>query len=125
MKKLTFIIGLLVFSYGCNYKIDNKSKTTESKKIYSIESTTYWDNPNTTKDTIPFIVLKIDTLNHIGSNIRYTESGKIFEQIIVLDKTKALKLDYNSDTLTSVTPCKYFVRKDHPKKEFYSIVVYK
>ena len=125
MKKIAFIIGLLIFIYSCNNKIDNPKKNAEISKLYSIETTTYWDIPNTDKDTIPFIELKIDTLNHIGISNRYNEKGKIFERIVIIDKTKALKLDYDSDTIASVTSCKYYLRKDHPTKEFYSIVVYK
>lgn len=126
MKNITFIILLLVFVYACNTKKnDNNCDTDKINKIYSIETTTYWDNPNTDKDTIPFIVLKIDTLNYIGTSSRYTEKGKIFERIVIVDKTKALKLDYESDTIASITKCKYFLRKDHPTKDFYSIVSYK
>lgn len=118
-------MGFLTFICSCNNKIGSPPKNDEIKKTYSIETTTYWDIPNTDKDTIPFIELKIDTLNHIGTSNRYSESGKIFERIVVVDKTKALKLDYDNDTIASITSCKYHLRKDHPTKDFYSIVVYK
>jgi hypothetical protein len=125
MTKFVFILGLLFTSFACYKKNDSSSNTTEQKKTYSIESTTYWDNPKTEKDTIRFIVVKVDTINHLGSSIRYSQNGKIFEQIVILDKTKALKLEYSEDTISLITPCKYYIRKDHPSKEFYSIVAYK
>lgn len=125
MKKLYFIIGSLALTFSCRDKIDTNSKTTDSNKNYNIETITYWDTPNATKDTIPFIVVKVDTINHIGSSVRYSQEGKVFERIVILDKNKAVKVDYDADTIALITPCKYFVRKDHPTKDIYSIVAYK
>lgn len=125
MNKLLFIVGLLVFVFSCRNNLDTTSKITSVKKLYSIETTTYWDIPNTDKDTIPFIELKIDTINHIGRSNRFSENGEISEQIVIIGKAKAIKLNYYNDSITSISSYKYYLRKDHPTKDFYSIVIYK
>lgn len=66
----------------------------------------------THKDTIPFIALKIDTVNYIGTSNRYNEKGKIIERTVIVDKKHAFKLYYYNDTVTSITLCKYYLRKD-------------
>lgn len=126
MRKLEIIFLFSLLLYSCNNREINpkESNTKFADTIkYDIETITYWGTGN--KRETPFIVVKVDTVNHIGSSVRYTEDGKVFERIVILDAKNAIKLDYNNDTISSKTICHYKVRRDHPTKLFYSIVAWK
>ncbi len=115
---------MCLFIFSCSDKEEEKMKTkikdSDSLK-YHIEYTSYWENNN--ERIRPFIIVKVDTINHFGSSIRYTEQGRLFERIVILDKNYAIKLDYDNDTITKSVICTYMIRKDHPTKSIYSIVV--
>lgn len=127
--RLLLRIILLFFIAACSEKSEKNEHICNSDKIvkvkYHIEDIGYWDIPNTDNDSIPCVELRVDTLNYIGSSIGYTETGKIMERIVIVDKNKAIKLDYANDTIVSMTLCRYKLRRDHPIYENYSIVVYK
>lgn len=108
--------------FSCKEKTKEKIAENEGvKKCYHIETTTYWTkNGNRVS---PLSIVKVDTINYIGSSLYYNYDGKLLEQIIILNKFKAIKLKYNNDTIESSIVCRYSVRRDHPKEEIYSIIV--
>lgn len=122
IRLLPGIVSLFLVVACC--KKNEHTCNTDKVVNYNIETIMYWDIPNTDNDSIPFIKLKVDTLNYIGSSIRYSENGVVIEQIVILDKDKAIKLDYANDTIVSNTLCRYTLRRNHPTQEDYSIVVY-
>lgn len=126
MRNNMIIFLIALFAYSCNNDDTSQVKPKKDRinKKYDIETVTYWDIENQDQDTIPFIVVKVDTINHIGSGVRYTVKGELFEKIVIFDKTNAIKLDYVRDTIATSQLCKYKIRKDHPTKESYSIVVW-
>lgn len=120
----TFTIFIIAVLYSCNNKNNQVPQNKAHECSYNIETITLWENEKNKQSKIPFIVLKIDTINNIGSSARYTEKGKLFEKIIILDNFKAIKLDYTSDTIALSRICNYKIRKDHPTKSMYSIVIW-
>ncbi len=120
----TFTIFIIVILYSCDNKKNQVHQNKAHECSYNIETITHWEDEKNKQSRIPFIVLKIDTVNYIGSSVRYTEKGKLFEKIIILDNKKAVKLDYESDTIASSIICNYKIRKDHPTQNAYSIVIW-
>jgi hypothetical protein len=124
MKNSIFSIIISIIFFSCDKNTFNNKEDIIYKNLYNIETITYWDKPNSEKDSVPFVILKIDTINNIGSSVRFSETGILFEKIVILDKKKAIKLDYDNDTISLSTICNYKIRKDHPVKSIYSVVIW-
>lgn len=56
-------------------------------------------------------------------SLYYNYDGELLEQIVIVNKFKAIKLKYNDDTIKSSILCYYKIRKNHPTNILYSIVV--
>ncbi len=122
MKKSTILYIAIILLYSCNNP--GSCIKTETEFKYNIETITYWDIQNQEKDTIPFIIVKVDTINDIGASARYTDKGKLYERIVIMDEKNAIKLDYLNDTISASHLCHYKVRKNHKAKNDYSIVIW-
>lgn len=123
MKKIIILLSISGFLYSCN-EHDIKKPNIElfDTTKYDIESIIYWGIGS--KRTNPFIIVKADTINHIGTSTRYTNKGELFERIVIIDDIKAIKMNYLNDTISTSNFCRYKIRKDHKTKEYYSIVVW-
>ena len=125
MSKLIVII-LSVLLFACHKNETEKKQTNrgiaDSSK-YDIETITYWGDGE--KQTTLFGYVRVDTINHIGAGVRYTEAGRMFERIVILDAKNAIKLVYDNDSITSSTMCKYRVLRNHKVQKRYSIVAKK
>ena len=122
MKKIFFFNILITLLVSCGNKKVEMKEGVKAKSKYDIEYISYYDIPNTEKDTLLFTAVRVDTINHIGSSEYYSDSGTLMERIVIIDKNYAMRLYYDTDTIALSKICRYRVRKDHPTKEMYSIV---
>lgn len=120
MKKILFLNILMTVLISCDNKKVEIKEDVKPKPRYDIECTTYWGEGD--KKVRPLGVVKVDTINHIGSSEYYSDSGTLMERIVIIDKYYAMRLYYDADTIALTKICRYRVRKDHPTKNYYSIV---
>lgn len=99
----------------------DKRSSVENKK-YDIDFITYWETkPNS--DSVPLSIMKIDTVNFLGINVRFDENGDTLEKIILLDNKTAYRFYYNKNRMYMSNLCFYQIRKNSPHLNDYSLVL--
>jgi len=122
MKKLNLFLhfSLILIILNC------KSKYEKNDKNCCIEWIGYWEQKNNIETKIPFSLLKIDTINHIGYEILYSQYGKEIQKTIIIDKENAIKFYYDEDTISACYFGKYKLINLAPKHpDVYYIKFYK
>jgi hypothetical protein len=122
MKKILGLYITLILFYACNTNVEKVKIEEKQTSQYNIETILYWDISNTERDTILFKAVRVDTINHIGSSEYYSDNGTLMERIVIIDKEKAFKINYDHDTISRSKICWYKLRKDYPTKNYYSII---
>lgn len=121
MKNLNLILffTLILILVNC------KSKIEKSDRNCYIEYIGYWEQKNKNEAKIPVTLLKIDTINHIGYEILYSQYGKEIQKTIIIDKDNAIKFYYDEDTISACYLGKYRLMNLAPKhSDIYYIKFY-
>lgn len=123
MEKIIVIVICFVICFSCNNRDNSGNKrSSEINKKYDIDFITYWET-KINKDSIPLSIIKIDTINFLGMNIRFNEKGDTIEKIVLLDRRNAFRFYYHERKVYMSNLCFYEIRKNSPRVNDYSLVL--
>lgn len=123
MEKIIVIVICFVICFSCNNRDSSGDKrSSEINKKYDIDFITYWET-KINKDSIPLSIIKIDTINFLGMNIRFNEKGDTIEKIVLLDRRNAFRFYYHERKVYMSNLCFYEIRKNSPRVNDYSLVL--
>jgi len=121
-KKNTLLILLFAFCYSCHKIKESQSKSIISNGDYQINYIDYWEKTGKTGEFFPRTIIKIDTIQALGSSLFFSADHILIEKIILIDHYRAIKINYKRDGSEHIKICTYFLRRNHPVNMNYSIV---